>query len=163
MPLIKDKLRVRYIISEVSSSQSQAINLPRSGILPKRSKNGERYRRRVNKGIKTKFAIGDIKDIKSKFKNTMGKVIRLITVVVIRLPIKKSSTLNLSSILSLFSFLILPILATITELRAQPSMAKKERRRLTENTEYGDIMQITVTDTNIPVMKSDLCLKKNII
>ena len=66
MPLTNDIWRAIYIINEVNSSQLHTSNLPISGILPRISKAGEIYIRRVNKGIKIKFARGEIKDTKLK-------------------------------------------------------------------------------------------------
>ena len=65
----------------------------------------------------------------------MGKVTRLMIVVDARLDTRNLSTLSLSNLFSALNHFILPIFATTKELRAHPSIAKNERRRLTENAE----------------------------
>ena len=121
---------------------------PTIGIPQKIRTRGDRYKRTVNIGISIRFAMGDTVETSPNFKKVAGSVNKTITTVV-------TIAIGISLNLLLFSLLFM-----ISPLITQPITARNERSKPVEKTEYGENMQIRVTDTKILVIKSAFILTR---
>ena len=104
-------------------------------------------------GTRIIFVTGLKRGILPKYKNVTGRVMAITKRVV-----TNALTINLRNLLLIFE--PKPLFAiSLTEIM-HPSIARKDKIRLSENILYGEIIQITVTDKNREVIISPFSFRK---